>query len=403
MEKDNTSGTDGPTLPMGFTAAATACGIKREGLDLALIVTDPPATAAGTFTTNRIQAAPVKWCREIIASGRPVRAVVINSGNANACNGERGLADTRTTAAAAARLMGAAPEDILVCSTGPIGVPLPVERLTRGLATAFEDLDAAAGAAAAARAMMTTDTVPKFGSVSLPVGHANVTLTGLAKGSGMIEPNMATMLAFLVTDAAVESQDLRELLGAAVGASFNRITVDGDRSTNDTVLLLANGAAGNDPLSPDHEDWPAFRDAVFGLTRDLALKIVTDGEGATRVVTVQVTGAATASDAERAARAIANSPLNKTSFAGADPVWGRVMDAVGYSGADVVEGNVSIHYDDVPATQDGVATGVAAERLAEVAARDAFTLRVDLGLGPGEAEVLTCDLTEDYVRINLVE
>ena len=377
---------------MGFRAAGAACGIKAKGLDLAVLVTDLPAAAAGTFTTNRIQAAPVKWCRAIVGAGRPVRAVVVNSGNANACNGARGLEDTRTTAAAVASCLDVEPEDVLVCSTGPIGVPLPVERITGAAATALEAASTT-GAGAAARAIMTTDTVPKFVSSRLRIDGREVTLTGLAKGSGMIEPNMATMLAFLLTDAAVEAPVLQGLLREAVAASFNRITVDGDRSTNDTVLLLANGAAQTGPLAPSHPDWAVFREAVFGVTRDLALKIVRDGEGATRVVTVRVTGAATGDDAERAARAIANSLLVKTSWAGADPIWGRVMDAVGYSGAEVVEEKVDIHYDGVAATLGGVASGVAPEELVAVARRDAFTLRIDLGLGAGEAEVYTCDLT----------
>jgi glutamate N-acetyltransferase/amino-acid N-acetyltransferase len=326
---------------------------------------------------------------------------VVNSGNANACNGDRGLKATRATAHAAAGLLGAEPGDMLVCSTGPIGVPLPVDRISAALPAAVQALSTDAGVAA--RAIMTTDTVPKTAGSTLDLGTARVTLAGVAKGSGMIEPNMATMLAFLMTDAAVEREALQALLREAVDASFNRITVDGDRSTNDTVILLANGAAGTETLHPEHPAWPAFRDAVFALTRDLAFKIVADGEGATRVVTVRVTGAATAADAERVARAIANSPLNKTSFAGADPVWGRVMDAVGYAGAEVREDKVSIHYDGVAAALKGMASGVETAALVKVAEQESFTLGVDLGLGEGAAEVLTCDLTEAYVRINLVD
>jgi glutamate N-acetyltransferase/amino-acid N-acetyltransferase len=338
----------------------------------------------------------------VIDAGRPVRAIVANSGNANACTGPGGPDAAGATASAAALLLDAERGQILVCSTGPIGVPLPVERIIEGLPRAVDGLSAEP-AAQAARAIMTTDTVPKFGSVRMRLAGREATLSGLAKGSGMIEPNMATMLAFLITDAAAEAAALQDLLREAVDASFNRITVDGDRSTNDTVLLLANGAAGAPPLTPRQPAWAVFRDAVFGLCQDLARQIVRDGEGATRVVTVRVTGAASAADAERAARAIANSPLNKTSFAGADPVWGRVMDAVGYSGAEVREDRVSIYYDDLAAATGGVASTVPAARLKDVVTREAFTLRADLGLGSGEAEVLTCDLTEGYVRINLVD
>jgi glutamate N-acetyltransferase / amino-acid N-acetyltransferase len=396
------SGTDTLQLPAGFRAAGIAAGIKQSGAkDLALLVSDPAATVAGVFTCNQVTAAPVKWCRAQLAHGRAA-AVIVNSGNANACTGAAGQADTQRTAALTAQRLDVPEEQVFVCSTGPIGVPLPMDAVAPGIDAVAGRL-AADGGLDAAAAILTTDLQVKHWTVRLSVGGRPVTVSGIAKGAGMIEPNMATMLAFVMTDAAVEPAALQRALTDAVGDSFNRITVDGDQSTNDTVLLLANGAAGHSPvLDETHPDWPAWRAALREVCLQLALKIVDDGEGARKRVTVAVEGAATDADAERAARAVANSFLVKTSWAGARLAWGRVMDAIGYSGATVREEAVDIWYDDQQAAQGGVATGIADEALRAVLTRPTFTLRIDLHLGAGRAMVYTCDITEEYVRINVV-
>lgn len=389
----------GVTAPRGFRAAGVHAGIKRDTPDVALLVSEAPAAAAGTFTTNRVQAASVRLCRQRLRVPA-ARAVVVNSGNANACTGPRGDRDAERMSALAGELLGLAADDVLVCSTGTIGVPLPMDAVERGIRAAAEALSQTGGADAA-RAIMTTDTAPKQVAAELRVDGAPVRIGGMAKGAGMIEPNMATMLAFLVTDAAVDPAGLQACLSGAVEQSFNRITIDGDRSTNDTVLFMANGLAGNSTLGGDHPDWPAFCAAVRELARDLAFQIVRDGEGATKFVTVRVEGSRCAADAERVARAIANSLLVKTSWYGCDPNWGRVIDAVGYSGADVDPDSVTIRYDEVCAARNGVACEDASLRdLEAVLARPRFVLCVDLGLGEGRAEVYTCDCSEEYVRIN---
>jgi len=389
----------GVTAPGGFRAAGVHCGIKAEKPDLALIVSDRPAAIAGVFTTNRVQAAPVRICREKLA-GRTARAIVINSGSANACTGAAGRADAEEIVRVTAELLGVEPAVVFPCSTGTIGRRLPVDKIKAGLELAVGELSAAGGAAAA-RAIMTTDTVPKQYAVRFEVEGRQLSIGGMAKGAGMIEPNMATMLAFLTTDAPVEAQGLQAAVKRAVDAGFNRISVDGDRSTNDTVLAIANGASGGEVLSPGHTGWPVFCSALEDVSRRLAFEIVRDGEGATRFVTVSVAGAASHADADRAARAVANSLLVKTSWYGGDPNWGRVIDAVGYSGADVDESRVEIAYDGVCAVLGGTAApGVTQEDLGRVIRRRAFAVEINLHLGNGEAVVYTCDCSEEYVRIN---
>jgi glutamate N-acetyltransferase/amino-acid N-acetyltransferase len=387
-------------LPQGFRASGAAAGVKPSGdPDIALFVSDVPAVAAGVLTRNKVTAAPVKLCRERLAAGS-ARAIVMNSGNANACTGSDGLRHAEQMAACAAQHLHVAEEEVLVCSTGTIGKPLPIEKVELGIEKAVQGCTRD-GLAAAARAMMTTDTGPKQSAQEIEVDGKPVLITGVAKGAGMIQPNMATMLAFILTDVVVERSALQSALADAVDHSFNRITVDGDMSTNDTVLALANGAAGNAPLRPGHESWPAFTEALNAVAHDLAMQIVRDGEGATRVVTIEVTGAVDDAEADKAARAVANSLLVKTSWAGTSISWGRVMDAIGYSGVDVSEDRVDIAYDGVPAANAGVAVNGSAEALADVVAKDAFTLTVDLHLGKGRALVYTCNCTEEYVRINM--
>jgi glutamate N-acetyltransferase/amino-acid N-acetyltransferase len=287
-----------------------------------------------------------------------------------------------------------------VCSTGTIGIPLPMDVVEAALPALVAALNSHGGDAAA-KAIMTTDTVDKQIALNVRIGGTRITIGGMAKGAGMIDPNMATLLAFLTTDAAVAPDALRNCLRAAVDASFNRITIDGDQSTNDTVLFLANGMAGNSPLNEQHPDWPLFCEAVREAALDLALKIVKDGEGATKFVTVTVQGAASPGDACRAARVIARSFLVKTSWYGGDPNWGRIMDAVGYSGAQVEEERVEIRFDELVAVCGGqAAAGVALTELAKVLAQRAFAVTVDLHLGSGAYTLYTCDCSEAYVRIN---
>ena len=389
-------------LPLGFKAAGIRAGIKKSSSskDLALIVSEVMAVAAGTFTTNQIKAAPVKLCREHLRRGFG-QAIIINSGIANACTGEQGLADAERTASLLATFLGIQPESVFVCSTGTIGPNLPMDLIESGVEKIVGFLSETGGREAV-EAIMTTDTRPKYISVPITIDGKKVLITGLAKGAGMIEPNMATMLGFILTDAAVERNDLQLALSRAVAKSFNRISVDGDKSTNDTVLCLANGCAGNKVLSADHPQWADFCGAIESVALDLAMKIVSDGEGAQRQVTVLVKGAQSDDDADRAARAVANSFLVKTSWAGRRLNWGRVMDALGYSPALVREELVDIDYDEMPIVRGGKAATQLQNHIHALMERSKFTIKIDLHLGAGEAVVYTCDCTEEYVRINLV-
>lgn len=387
------------TSPRGFQAATTAAGIRYQRDDLALLVSEPPATVAGMFTTNRIQAAPVRYCRELVRSNRAVRAVLVNSGNANACTGAAGVRDTQAMAEAMAATLRCEAGEVLVCSTGTIGIPLPVDKISAAIPSLHDRLSDDGGVAAA-RAIMTTDTREKTLALRGTIADVPITVGGIAKGAGMIEPHMATLLAFITTDVAVAADDLRNALRQAVDVSFNRITVDGDQSTNDTILLLANGAAGGQRLTPGMPGWHDFTAMLTEVCRRLAYAIVADGEGATKVVTVTVRGAVGVADAEKAARAIGRSLLVKTSWAGADPNWGRVMDALGYSGAELLEERVAIDFDDIPAVRGGCSAGTPPETLQKVIALPAFQLTIDLGIGDGEYSLWSCDCTEEYVRIN---
>jgi glutamate N-acetyltransferase/amino-acid N-acetyltransferase len=351
------------------------------------------------FTSNAVFAAPVRLCREALQSGQAA-AVIINSGCANACTGESGWDAAKQMAANTAEALGVAAENVFVCSTGTIGKPLPIAKIS----AALPQLNAAlseAGGAEAARAIMTTDTVPKEYAVELETGGVTIRVGGMAKGVGMIEPNLATMLAYITTDAAVAPDALQACLKQAVEQSFNSITVDGDMSTNDTVLLLANGVAGGDLLDANHSDWTAFCEAVNAVALALAKKMVADGEGATKFVTVSVQGAQSDADADLAARAIANSLLCKTAWFGGDPNWGRVIAAVGYSGAEVKQDLIEIRFGDVLTVSGGcMAPGVALADIEKVYAQKAFEIGVDLHLGNGVSTVYTCDCSYEYVKIN---
>ncbi len=403
----------GVTAATGFLAGATFAGIKpgnKKKADLAVVYSEVPAVAAGTFTTNKIQAAPVKLSKAHLRLG-DTRAVVLNSGNANACTGPAGADHAARMARATATALGVRERQVLVCSTGRIGVALPVE-VVETAARVFTPPGAGgkvlgAGTAAgkaAARAIMTSDTFPKEFAVRWRRGREDdapeVTLGGMAKGAGMIRPDMATMLCVLTTDAPVGKKLLQKSLRAAVEQSFNRITVDGDMSTNDTVILLANGLAGGQPLSESARDWTHFQNALNLVTRNLARMIVEDGEGVTKFVEVRVSGAATFEDARRAAEAIANSVLVKCAWNGGDPNWGRIVDAVGYSGAAVREEMLDVFYNGVVAVKQGMASRTPEAKLAEIVRAERFTVHVHLHLGGEEYVVYTTDLSTDYVRLN---
>ena len=386
----------------GFRAAGVAAEIKYKGRnDVALIVADAPCSAAAVFTTNKVAAAPVVYDRSVVKGGK-VQAILANSGCANACTGEQGLEDARLSALVTAGELGLDPHHVLVASTGVIGRRLPVDRLLAGMKAATKALGrTGAHGLAAAKAVMTTDTRPKEACATVTIGGKKVTVGGMSKGSGMIEPNMATMLGFLTTDAAVSPRMLKRALQLAVGRSFNRLVVDGDESTNDSLFILASGKAGNREIDAPGKDFDAFRAALETVCISLARQMATDGEGATKFVTVTVKGAKTERDAERAARAVAKSPLAKTSWFGRDPNWGRVLAAVGYSGAEVVDMKSEVFYDGVWAFRFGkVADEKQLARLAKVMQKDAFSVVVDLHLGAAESTIYTCDLSLDYVHIN---
>lgn len=386
----------------GFRAAGVGAAIKYEGRnDVALIVADEPCAAAAAFTTNRVAAAPVLYDREVVKGGR-IQAILANSGCANACTGEEGLKDAKLAALVTAGELGIDPKFVLVASTGVIGRRLPMDRLLGGMRAAVGRLGRTAEhGLAAEKAVMTTDTKPKQACATVTVGGKKVTVGGMSKGSGMIEPNMATMLGFVTTDAAISPAMLKRALSLSIAKSFNRLVVDGDESTNDSVFLLASGKSGNAEIVRGGEDFEAFRTALEAVCVSLAKQMATDGEGATKFVTVTVRGAKSERDAARAARAVAKSPLAKTSWFGRDPNWGRVLAAVGYSGADVVDTKAEVFYDKVWAYRRGtVADAAQLEKLAKVMEKDAFEVVVDLHLGTDESSVYTCDFSLDYVHIN---
>ena len=392
----------GLATPRGFRAASVASGIKKAtgALDLALIFSElPQTTAAGVFTTNLAAAAPVVLSRRSLQESRgQARAVVINSGNANACTGAEGLSVAEQTAVAAATLLDVAPEQTLVASTGVIGVPLEPRLILNQLPTLKENLSVE-NASWVARAIMTTDTTPKSYVLRSRIDGETVHLAGVAKGSGMIHPRLATLLCFITTDARVGPRMLHYLLRAAVEVSFNRVSVDGDTSTNDSVIAMANGASGV-AVRPGNQSRAWFLAGLTHLCQTLARMIARDGEGAKKLVTVEVRGAKSDADAERVARAVANSPLVKTAVAGSDPNWGRIICAAGYSGASFNPEKVDILVNDLFLCRKGVDA-----RFDEAIARreldlKELTLKVDLHAGRGSSRFWTCDLTRDYITIN---
>ncbi len=392
----------GVTSPLGFVAAGVAAGIKPSGKrDLALIVSQGPAVAAATFTTNQVKAAPVRVSMRSIRGGT-ARAILANSGNANACTGVPGIDDAKEMTALAALLLGCKERQVLICSTGRIGRPMPMMKVRKGIRKAVKGLSPTGGRDAA-KAIMTSDTVDKQVAVRLRIDGKAVTIGGCAKGAGMIDPLMATMLCFVTTDAVIDHRTLARCLEEAVDLSFNRICVDGDMSTNDSVILLANGFAGNNALRSYHPSLPEFQRALNFVTREMARAIVLDGEGVSRFVEVNVKGAASVADARMAAECVAKSVLVKSAWAGGDPNWGRILCALGYSGARLREELVDIFYDGLQAVRGGRAGKVPDKRLKAVVRKAGFRITINLHLGEGEHTVYTTDLTEEYVRFNKSE
>jgi glutamate N-acetyltransferase / amino-acid N-acetyltransferase len=384
----------------GFRFAGISAGIKQNRQpDLALIVSDIPAKAVATFTTNRLQAAPVLQGKRVIKGAR-LQAVVINSGNANAATGPRGLRDSLQTAAAVARLLRVPAGSVLVSSTGKIGIPLPVKKIVKALPKVAARLSPS-GLTEAARAIMTTDAFPKYHQVKGELFGKPFTIAGFAKGAGMIEPNMATMLAYVVTDLDFHVPSLKRLFSKIVESTFNSITVDGDTSTNDTALLLANGMSGIPALQPGSPGWRKVEALLYELCASLAWMMVKDGEGGTKAVEIHVLGAKNSKSAKNIAFTVARSQLVKTSFFGEDPNWGRVFAAVGYSGESFDPKKVDIHYGEVPLVRKGLPTPSHHEKQAHRLMKNpTFKVTVHLNQGKGEAKVWTSDLTYDYVKIN---
>lgn len=389
----------GVVAPEGFSCAGVHGGLKAEGRrDIALVVAETPVPAAAVFTTSSIVAAPVIVSREHIASGR-CRAVAINAGNANACTGQQGLDAARAMAACTAEALEAEVGDIVVCSTGVIGQQLPVDTVCAGIREAAGAIDSATGDAAA-EAIMTTDTFAKQLALSFDCAGRRITVGGMAKGSGMIAPNMATMLAVVTTDAPLTSAACDASLRSAAGRTFNRVTVDSDTSTNDTLVLLASGEAGGEPIDTDHPCFAEVSAAIETVCAELARMIARDGEGATKLVTVTVTGAADEDDAEKAARAIADSPLVKTALFGNDANWGRVAMALGKSGARVDAAAFSIRLAGIDVCANGTALPFDEDEAFSALDTDEVAIEADLAVGDAWATVLTCDLSYEYVRIN---
>ncbi|MCL5291258.1 MAG: bifunctional glutamate N-acetyltransferase/amino-acid acetyltransferase ArgJ [Actinobacteria bacterium] len=386
----------GITTPQGFQASGVACGVKLSGKpDLALIYSKSDASAAGVFTKNRLTAPPVILSKNNLGSGS-ARAIVVNSGNANACTGKQGYADAVLMAETTARSLGICADDVVVASTGVIGVPLPVKKIEKGIVKAASLLSDV-GSPDAATAILTTDTFTKEYAVEVELSGGSARIGGIAKGSGMVAPNMATMLAFIATDAAIHQVDLKKLLSSVTERTFNSITVDGDTSTNDMVVAMANGASG---VAVDHGELPLFREAFEAVAAELARMIVRDGEGATKLIEVKVTGAKDERDAKVAALAVANSNLVKTAMFGGDPNWGRIAAAAGYSGASLDPNALEITIGGVETVERGMPLPFDERTALEALSKSEVSVFVDLGVGSASATVWTCDFSYDYVRIN---
>ncbi|WP_066638003.1 bifunctional glutamate N-acetyltransferase/amino-acid acetyltransferase ArgJ [Desulfolucanica intricata] len=390
--------TGGITAPSGFLACGIQAGIKDDSKDLAIIYSESPCTAAGVFTANKVQAAPVQLSRQRIAAGE-ARAVLVNSGNANACNGPQGLRDAIRTTTALAEALDINENLVLVASTGVIGQNLPVDKILVGISKGVKELSPEGGPDAA-EAIMTTDTTPKQIAIKFELGGVPVTIGGMAKGSGMIHPNMATMLGFITTDAAISALLLAKALKTVTEDTFNMITVDGDTSTNDMVLLLANGRAGNELIETEGAEFELFCSALHEVCLSLAKDIAGDGEGATKLLEVKVVNAPTKQDAKRVAKAVTASNLVKAAIFGEDANWGRIICAAGYSGADFDPVKVDIFLGNEQVARDGGAVHFSEERAAEILSHKEIKILIDLKSGSEDATAWGCDLTYDYVKIN---
>ncbi len=397
----------GITAAQGFNATGGPAGIKKNGsADMALIYSDTPCVTAGTFTTNCVKAAPVIWDRDQVRSGNKAQVVVINSGIANACTGEEGLRYCRQTAEKAAGAFDIDLHSVLVASTGVIGQQIPVDKIVAGIDSLKSDLAGSLeGGAKAARAIMTTDTVPKEAAVSITLSDGTeAVIGGCCKGSGMIHPNMCTMLAFIGTDAAISKEMLQKALSSVVPDTFNMVSVDGDTSTNDTCLLMANGLAGNKEIVSEDEDYKAFREGLLSVCTTLAKMMAKDGEGATCLFEVKVIHADTKENARVLARSVASSTLTKAAIAGHDANWGRILCALGYSGAEFDPEKVDLYFESAAGKlqilKDGVSTGYSEEKATEILSCDEIRATADMKMGDAEADAWGCDLTHEYVNIN---
>ena len=395
----------GVVAPVGFSCHGVRCGIKSpesRKLDLGLIVSDVPAAAAATFTANKFKAAPIRVSKAHLASNGSIRAIVVNSGNANACTGPRGINDAKRMAEVTADTLDVSPRHVLVCSTGIIGIPLPIDRIENRIPKAVGGLQSDKGDSFA-KSIMTSDTFAKSFAIEFSLGTKKVRIGASAKGAGMIRPNMATMLCFVTTDAAIGKAELRMMTQSAVEQSFNRICIDGDMSTNDTAIVLANGMAGNRKIKGGSPSARKFREALEYVMLHMAKLLVKDGERVTKFVEIHVRGARAFTDAKKVAESVANSMLVKCSWNGSDPNWGRVMHAIGYSRARVREELVDIYFNGLCAAKNGLATETPIEKLKAAVAKREFTVTIDLNLGEAEHSVFTSDLSQEYVDYNRSE
>lgn len=385
--------------PKGFTATGIHCGIKHKKKDLAVVISEVPASVAGVFTTNAIQAAPLKVTKDVVYNTKKMQAIFVNSGNANACTGKQGDLDALAMQQLASDQFNIAPELIGVASTGVIGEPLPMAPIIHGTAK-LQPNDELTGALDFAQAIMTTDTVMKNTSYATTIDGKEIVIAGVAKGSGMIEPNMATMLGFITTDANIDSEHLQAALSQVTEKTFNSITVDGDTSTNDMVLVLANGLAENNALTPDHPEWGTFVSVLEMVSQDLAKLIAKDGEGATKLIEVNVTGAVSDEQARKIAKTVVGSPLVKTAVFGCDANWGRIIAAVGYSGMEINPETITIKLGDILVVEDSEPVKFSEDQAMNYLKQHEISISVDLHHGPGEGRAWGCDLTYDYVQIN---
>ena len=396
----------GVTAAKGFEAASTAAEIKYKGrTDMAMVFSEVPCVAAGTFTTNVVKAAPVRWDQDIVYNHQGARAVICNSGIANACTGEEGFVYCRETAKAASESLGIPEDSVLVASTGVIGMQLPIDRIANGVKAMALKLEGSREAGLeAAKAIMTTDTEKKEAAVEIEIGGKTVTVGGMCKGSGMIHPNMCTMLGFITSDVDISKELLQEALSEDIKDTYNMVSVDGDTSTNDTVLLLANGQAGNPKITEKNADYEEFKKALNYVNTTLAKKIAGDGEGATALFEVKVIGAATKAEAVTLSKSVVTSSLTKAAIYGHDANWGRILCALGYSGVQFDPEKVDLYFESkagkIKIIENGVSTGYSEEEATKILSEDAVTAIADMKMGEASATAWGCDLTYDYVKIN---